>query len=231
MRFGPDQLVVSEVFDSFQGEGPSMGRRATFLRLGYCNLQCTWCDTKYTWDFARYDPDEEFTVRSLDEVRADLAARTSGRLIVTGGEPLLQHEALARLLPGLAGWQVEVETAGTIAPGALRAHVHQFNVSPKLASSGNPARRRLVPSALQAFAAIETAHFKFVVADERDAAEAMALAREHEMPRARIWFMPEAADAETLRSRAPEVAELAGRHGVHFGYRLHVALYGDRRGV
>jgi 7-carboxy-7-deazaguanine synthase len=49
-------LVVSEVFGpTIQGEGPHAGQRAAFVRLGGCNLTCTWCDTAYTWDARRYD--------------------------------------------------------------------------------------------------------------------------------------------------------------------------------
>src|SRR5438046_5626962 len=62
---GTRTLVVSEIFGpTFQGEGPSLGRRCVFLRLGACNLHCRWCDTPYTWDWTgrngiEYDPRQE----------------------------------------------------------------------------------------------------------------------------------------------------------------------------
>ena len=66
-------LVVNEVFGpTVQGEGPSAGRRCGFVRLGRCNQACTWCDTAYTWDWARYDPAVELHELSVEEVLARL---------------------------------------------------------------------------------------------------------------------------------------------------------------
>ena len=66
-------LVISEVFGpTVQGEGPTIGRRAAFVRLGRCNLDCSWCDTPYTWDWERYDPKVELHERPVPEIVADL---------------------------------------------------------------------------------------------------------------------------------------------------------------
>ena len=106
-------LVVSEVFGpTVQGEGPTIGRRAAFVRLGRCNLDCSWCDTPYTWDWDRYDPKVELHERPVAEVVAEVEAMGVDWVVVTGGEPLLQQR---RLLPFLLaasdrGWTVEVET-------------------------------------------------------------------------------------------------------------------------
>ena len=48
-------MQVNEIFKSIQGEGPNFGKPAIFLRTAQCNLKCTWCDTKYTWDWKNYD--------------------------------------------------------------------------------------------------------------------------------------------------------------------------------
>src|SRR3954465_12992897 len=150
-----DTLVVSEVFGpTFQGEGPSLGRRAGFVRLGRCNLACHWCDTKYTWDWSTYDPAQELTPRTVDSVVAELDAMAVPMVVVTGGEPLLQQRALLPLLQ--ACWsrrqRIEVETAGTVAPSPEAvALVDQWNVSPKLANSGNAAERRHRPDVLRQF--------------------------------------------------------------------------------
>src|SRR2546428_209032 len=90
---GVDQsLIVSEVFGAtVQGEGPSIGRLGGFVRLGRCNQACTWCDTPYTWDWARYDPKVELTEQSVDEVLAKLDGMGVGMIVITGGEPLLQQ--------------------------------------------------------------------------------------------------------------------------------------------
>jgi len=114
-------LVVAEVFGpTFQGEGPSAGRRAMFLRLGRCNLDCTWCDTPYTWDWSRFDPAIELHQRSVEDVMGELDGIGADLLVITGGEPMLQQRNLPPIVSGAhaRGWRVEVETNGTIAPPA-----------------------------------------------------------------------------------------------------------------
>ncbi len=94
-------------------------------------------------------------------------------MVVTGGEPLLQQRDLVPWR-GLKseGKRIEVETSGTILPdGALSASVDQWNVSPKLASSGNESGAREVPAALTWFAAQSQAYFKYVVTAPDDLAE------------------------------------------------------------
>src|SRR5204863_10000958 len=144
-RFEEPSLVVSEVFGpTWQGEGPSLGRRCGFVRLGRCNLACTWCDTPYTWDWARYDPAVELHRRMVTEVVSELDAMGIDMVVISGGEPLLQQSHLAPLLAAAEQrqWRIEVETAGTLAPAAALDAVDRFNVSPKLANSGNPVDRR-----------------------------------------------------------------------------------------
>jgi hypothetical protein len=140
-------LVVAEVFGpTFQGEGPSLGRRAGFVRLGRCNLDCSWCDTPFTWDWDRYDPAVELRRMPVTEVVARLEAMEPEIVVVTGGEPLLQQRRLVPLAEACVerGWEVEVETNGTLAPGpGLTALVARWNVSPKLANSSVAEDRRI----------------------------------------------------------------------------------------
>jgi 7-carboxy-7-deazaguanine synthase len=96
-------LRVAELFGpTFQGEGPSAGQRASFVRLGMCNLDCSWCDTPYTWDSGRFDLDAELRWMSAAQVWQESAATGAGLLVVTGGEPLIQQGALVPLI-GAAG--------------------------------------------------------------------------------------------------------------------------------
>lgn len=223
-------LVVSEVFGpTWQGEGPSVGRTAAFVRLGRCNLACTWCDTPYTWDWSRFDPAVELAERPVESVLADVDAMGAvDLLVVTGGEPLLQQSRLVPLLRGARarGLRVEVETAGTLAPAPEVVElVDGFNVSPKLASSGNPAERRVRPDVLAAFMATGKAAFKFVV---QDASELDEVASFDVAP---VWVMPEGTDAETITARMRALAEPVLARGWNLSPRLHVLLWGDRRGV
>src|SRR4051794_41183262 len=61
-------LKISEIFESLQGEGVSIGAPCIFVRLAQCNLHCTWCDTKYTWDFERYRYEDEVREQPVAEV-------------------------------------------------------------------------------------------------------------------------------------------------------------------
>jgi 7-carboxy-7-deazaguanine synthase len=93
------ELTVSEVFGpTFQGEGPSTGQIAMFVRLGRCNLDCRWCDTAFTWDWSRFDPAVELHRRTVAELLVELDRINAPLLVVTGGEPLLQQQGLEPLL-------------------------------------------------------------------------------------------------------------------------------------
>src|SRR5690606_36736468 len=136
------RLLVSEKFVSLQGEGASVGAPAAFLRLGNCNLSCSYCDTPYTWDGSRFDLDSDLRAEEIWDVARWVSEAAPGRLIVTGGEPLLQQKQLVRLIQqvddvsearGVARLYIEVETNGTVRPLLdLLNRVDQWNVSPKL---------------------------------------------------------------------------------------------------
>ena len=224
-----------EIFASLQGEGPSAGRPCAFVRLSRCNLTCTWCDTAYTWKFTgpdAYNRKANQIVLSEAETAGRIGALGQNRLVITGGEPLLQAPALARMLALLPAMLVEIETNGTIAPPrALDALVHQYNVSPKLAHSGNSAALALIPDRLTAFAADPRAYFKFVIATPADIADVLTLADTYAIPRERLFVMPEGTASAILHARARWLAPLALEHGLRFSDRLHIHLYGDTRGT
>jgi organic radical activating enzyme len=225
-------LKVSETFESLQGEGVSAGAPAIFVRLAQCNLHCVWCDTKYTWDFERYRYDDEVHEQSARDVAQLVNESESRRLVLTGGEPLLQQRALkeffARLAPEVV---VEVETNGTIAPEPeTLQRVNQWNVSAKLSSAGDPEQFRIRPEILGIFRDAG-AYLKLVVQGPADHAEADALVTRLGWPPQRVIFMPEANDREQLRARSFAVAEAARERGVRFSSRLHLELWGGRRGT
>jgi len=226
-------LKVSEIFESLQGEGVSSGAPCIFVRLAQCNLHCTWCDTKYTWDFERYRYDEEVREQTAAEVAQLVNATTSRRLVLTGGEPLLQQRALkeffARLAPDIT---VEVETNGTIVPEpSALSRVNQWNVSPKLSNAGDPEQFRIRPDALAALRDSGRAYLKLVVDNDADFAEADALVARLAWPGERVCLMPQAADREQLRARSFAVAEAARARSYRFSSRLHLELWGGRRGT
>jgi organic radical activating enzyme len=231
-----------EIFASLQGEGPSQGKPVAFVRLSRCNLACEWCDTAYTWHFEgdnrphrsgeTYQRRANQVTLSEEETAQRIADLGQSRLVVTGGEPLLQGPALAKMLALLPDVTVEIETNGTVEPHpALDPLVEQYNVSPKLAHSGNPADMALIPERLRHWAAEPRATFKFVIAEPADVDEVLALAKRFAIPRERIWLMAEGTDTATLEAREAWLAPLCVEHRLTLSKRLHIQLFGDTRGT
>lgn len=225
-----------EIFATVQGEGISAGVPSVFIRLADCNLRCTWCDTKYTWDWATYDKKVETIELPIEEIASKALAESAEGVrnaVFTGGEPLLQQDELAQLGEQLkaAGFRIEVETNGTVVPtDAMAAVVDQWNVSPKLASSGNAERARHRPTALAWFASQPTATFKIVQTSAADFAETEELVIALGVPKSRIVLMPEGTEPLALAARSRELADTCRVNGYRLGTRLHVFLWGQERG-
>lgn len=234
-----------EIFLSEQGEGASAGLPSIFVRLSRCNLHCAWCDTAYTWRFSEqfshrtapvFDRGENRVRMDVDAVAARILDFDCNRLVITGGEPLLQGPALARLVATLKSARtdlfVEVESNGTVEPvPALDPLIDQYNISPKLSHSGNDLAQSLPPAMLDRWASDPRAYFKFVIAVPEDVAEVAALQVRHAIPGARLFLMPEGTDSDTLRTRETWLKPEAEAHGWRYTDRLHIHLYGDTRGT
>lgn len=106
-------IRVLEVFNSIDGEQPRMGEVTTFVRLAGCNLKCDYCDTKHSQDL---NSGELTTVIEL--VKKIQKTRINNNITLTGGEPLLQMEAVEELCHRLdtLGCDINIETNGTIKP-------------------------------------------------------------------------------------------------------------------
>jgi len=218
-------MQVAEVFYSIQGEGVTAGLPAVFVRLQGCTVGCSWCDTKYSWD------PEAGSAVDLDALVEEVSAYPCRRAVVTGGEPL-ESPSFALLLKalGVQGFAIEVETSGTVQPPPSVDRSVQWNVSLKLAGSDVDEARRLKPDAIRAFLARD-AWWKFVVTSDADVAEVLHLAERFALPRVRILLQPEAVHREDLLERSRWVVEACKLHGFAFSPRLHVLLWGAKRGV
>ncbi|MAN47192.1 MAG: 7-carboxy-7-deazaguanine synthase QueE [Alphaproteobacteria bacterium] len=251
MRLAVTEPGAPEIFHSLQGEGVSAGKPSVFVRLSQCNLHCVWCDTAYTWNFQgtdfhhrddtlgaprKYDRAQETVDRSVEELTALLIALPCRRVIFTGGEPLLQQRELGELIQRLKeadpSFYIEIETNGTIMPTGLAAElIDQFNVSPKLAHSGNDTAIRYKPETLRFYANDARANFKIVIEAPSDLEELRSLVTEAGMPSSRVWLMPEGRSPQELQQREQWLAEACLKAGYNFTGRLHIHLYGDTRGT
>ncbi|MER6116110.1 7-carboxy-7-deazaguanine synthase QueE [Streptomyces sp. NPDC001743] len=228
-------LIVAERFGvevpTFQGEGPSGGHPALFIRLSRCNLSCTKCDTKYTWDWSQFDPRKESTKQAVADLVIWATSSPVELVVITGGEPLLQQAALVPLVETLlaAGKRVEFETNGTIAPvPELLVDGVRFNVSPKITTFGMDEAKSVVPTALETFVASRRAAFKFVASSAGDLDRIAELVDSHQL--APVWVMPEGTTADAITATTRVLADAVAARHWHLTTRLHVLAFADARG-
>lgn len=233
-----------EIFFSLQGEGKNQGTPSVFVRTSRCNLYCTWCDTPYTWNWTgspfangpKFDKASQ-TVELESARVADWVLRwPCRRVVLTGGEPLLQGLECQRLVQHLraadSSYEIEVETNGTQLPTPeLDALLPHYTVSPKLANSGVERSLRSRDEALAYFARSARSIFKFVVGDAADADEVAALAAGYSIAPDRIYLMPRGTTPSELERLRPAVAAACLERGYRFSDRLHIHLFGNRPGV
>ena len=221
-------IVISEIFGpTVQGEGPALGTRCGFVRLGRCNQACSWCDAGFSWDWSQYDPTKELTEMSVEDIVATLEPMAVDTIVLTGGEPLLQASKLEPLVRAFRdrGWKTHVETAGTLAWKIDL--IDQWVVSPKLANSGMDEQRRLKFDVLRGFEA-QGAAFKFVVVEPSDLDEVATVVER--IGTTNVWIMPEGTTAETIARRTAELADAVIARGWNLTTRLHILAWGDERG-
>lgn len=221
-------MKISEIFGpTFQGEGPSAGRTATFLRLAACNLTCTWCDTKYTWDWDNYSYADEVTRMTPPEVVEKLLALPStDLLVISGGEPLLHDKDLPGVLEFAAHHydEVHVETNGTIAPLHSSEFVDLWTVSPKLVNSGVSVKDRRKWDVLRLFA-LAPSVFKFVVQTPSDLAEVQLIQDKIGVANDRIWIMPEGVTPEGIMATGQLIADQVAALGWSMTLRMQQLLW------
>src|SRR5688572_21705699 len=231
-------MRISEIFYSIQGEGELTGVPSVFVRTSGCNLRCSWCDTPY----ASWNPEgkQQNTVQILAAVESFPVAR---HVVLTGGEPMIAKElhSLAEAIKG-TGRHITIETAATIAPESVACDL--ASLSPKLLNSApDPVQHaawrkkheatRWQPEVVRAWIDQYPYQFKFVIARPEDIEELehMLAALKREIPRHKVLLMPEATSLEKMRTRAAWLGELCKSRGYRYAHRLHIELYGNRRGT
>jgi 7-carboxy-7-deazaguanine synthase len=224
-------LKISEIFYSVQGEGMLVGVPSVFVRTSGCNLRCTWCDTPYT----SWQPEGE--ERSLDSIIEEVNSYGASHVVVTGGEPMIApgiEELTHRLTQ-----HITVETAGTV-----DSHVRcdLMSISPKLANSTPHTREdgrwadqherlRYQPEILRRLVQLYPYQLKFVITAPSDVKQVNAIVNDIGAARSRVVLMAEGAEAAILAERGRWLADIAKQEGFRMTPRLHIDLWGNRRGV
>jgi 7-carboxy-7-deazaguanine synthase len=224
-------MFIAETFTSIQGEGELAGVLSFFIRTSGCNLRCAWCDTPY----ASWRP--EGRRRAVAELVSEAAAAGRRHVVITGGEPLLQRELgpLTRALAA-AGHHITVETAGTLEP---EFECSLLSVSPKTSNSDPEGRfcerHRRLRADVEPLIGLLKRHrehqLKFVVRDESDIPEVLALVKLVSASPERVLLMPEGRSAAAVAQRQVRVARMCLQHGFRYSPRLQLDLFGGGRGV
>ena len=240
-----------EIFHSIQGEGKNSGHPSIFIRLSLCNLYCNWCDTDYTWNwegtpyphqndsipgYKKFSKKQFLVKLPNDEIIRQFKTIKCTNLVITGGEPLLQQKELVNFLEALREtdktYHIEFETNGTLMPiEALDKLTDQYNVSIKLSNSKVQESDRLSDRAISFFANSPKANFKFVVDKEDDLQEVLSLIQQYEISTKRIYLMPQGINSETLRQKQQWLIELCKQYGFNYTDRIHIHIYGNKKGV
>jgi len=225
-------MKISEIFHSIQGEGVLAGVSSVFVRTSGCNLRCVWCDTPYTsWKPEGVD-------QSIDEILTVVKSYPARHVVLTGGEPMLFEESIA-LCAAMKrlGKHITIETAGTV---FREMECDLMSISPKLRNStpvDDPfwsiqhEKLRLQPEVLRRLMSAADYQLKFVVARPDDLQEIQPLVSQLGADPEKVMLMPEGRDRDTLNERSVWIAELCKQHGYRYSPRLHVHLWGDRRGI
>jgi len=208
-------MKICEIFTSIQGETSFVGLPFTFVRLTGCNLRCSYCDTKYAY--------EEGTEYALDVVVAEVNKRAVPRVVITGGEPLLQDETCilcSRLLD--AGFTVLLETNGSIVIKDVDQRVHRI-LDLKCPGSGMDKYMNLQNID---YLTVRD-EIKFVISDRKDFEWALEILKQHEMQgRAHVLFSP-----VSDRLHPQKLAEwiLQEKLNVRLQLQIHRYIWPDRR--
>lgn len=231
-------FLISEQFESIQGEGRSVGELAYFLRLGTCNLSCSWCDTKYSWDWSKYDPKDLYRTH-YHEVAQQILAYKASLIVITGGEPLIQQDKIVKLVAKV-GMQkrFEIETNGTIIPNSelVREWPNvSFNVSPKLKNAGMKWYSPLDFEALSHFSMLQESSkrrvtFKFVVEHPDEFAEIDQILEKFTINKSDVFIMPQSTTMTEHNLRIKLLIDATVDAGFNLSPRLHLIAFDGERG-
>ncbi len=237
------------VFATLQGEGltesegGTAGCPAVFFRLHFCNLHCGFpkgwqCDTGYTWDTRRPEFWKESENWSLEKTQKEIEIAWQSkfseedvvkkRIVITGGEPLLQQDLIIKLVSLMPKWKVEIETNGTIMPQAELFNC-QINCSPKLSNSGNEKNLRFKPEVLEKINTWPVSWFKFVVNNRQDVVEIEEIVNQCHLKPEKILIMPEGLTKEAVAGHQKDVEPEISKKGWQIIERNQLIWFGPKR--
>jgi len=233
------KALISEIFQSIQGEGKNIGTPSVFIRFWGCNLRCQFrgkeCDTPYA---VITDKDKAITMTPEEVANSILKYKQLSHIVWTGGEPMLYQDFIIEVMYRLVRrapytYTAEIETNGTIPiKGILDTCIDYYTLSVKLKSSNQPNKSydklRVNKKAIASFPPQKTS-FKFVVSSEKDLKEILQISDTN--PDIDVYLMPEGRVRDEILEHAIDVADLCIKYNFKYSPREHILLWSDRRGV
>lgn len=207
-------MKITEIFYSIQGEGKQMGLPTIFVRSGGCNLQCDWCDTKYAWEGGKE--------MSLKKIREAVQEFSASRVCLTGGEPLIQDEIYELIDTLKEGYDITVETNGSLDISRLTDMDLMISMDYKTPSS--LMSEKMIERNLDLLRKCD--QLKFVIADKDDYEYTKIVINEHEI-KSDIILQP--MGGKNLERIVEWV--LDDNLEVRVLPQLHKIIWGDKKGV
>jgi 7-carboxy-7-deazaguanine synthase len=235
MTIDDNSYCVSEIFESIQGEGNFAGTFSLFIRFHFCNLACVWCDTKYTWN----EKSGSYRTYSPGELKTIIISSKAQHVVFTGGEPLLYR--IDKIL--VEGKHFHVETNATLLPDERiditfnestritrdsmelnKLRNVNFIVSPKLSNS-----QQILDSVnITYWVKEKLGIFKFVIKSIEDLEEVVTLIGKYNIPNDKVYIGLEGVTVESQLK--PDLVDEIIKRGFNYSPRLHILLWGNKRG-
>lgn len=215
-------MRVSEIFESIQGEGNTIGRVALFIRVQGCPLDCAWCDSKYSISFK--GGIEKKTSEIVNIINQFIKTK-NGIIVFTGGEPLYYQKEISEILKEIETNNIEFETSGIYLP-VEKLRKYKFNVSPKLSGAKLSGKQKVynkIYSNLKEFITLNSI-FKFVISTPDDLKEVKEIIQKYNLPKERTFLMPEGTKIEELIEKSKFILPFCLEEGINYSTRLQIFL-------
>lgn len=235
------KLPVSEMFNSFSGEAPTIGRYTTFIRFGVCNMKelvgmwCPFCDTPYSLNKQNETKTIEDIIKFINEANTNL-------VVFTGGEPSLFIDEIYKIIRincndsresrNFKDYQIETN-------GSIKFDLNYFDyvvISPKFfhnVISPNQKRKDYPIETLEDIKdgiSYLNITVKFVYEDKSSKEFILNTVEKYSLDKRQVWIMPEGTSHLELIGKSKEVFSFCRKYGFNFGDRMQITYFGNKRG-
>jgi len=222
-----NQCNITEIFSSIQGEGPKIGWPTTFVRFYGCNLVCPFCDSLYSVNTEQNNI-KKMSIKEVENTIIDLKIKD---VTFTGGEPFLYFNQIKEIISDLSDYSYSFETNGLIFNNEIIKLPYKvmYVVSPKLHAINDKYKESLKRWTSAYNESGRFVCFKFVYENQKTIEQIQDLDKEIEFGNIPIYLMPEGKLFDN--NKYLECVEKCMQHGYKISPRLHIILWGNKRGV